>query len=131
MYLTNEQIVWTPILGPDSVAVALQRTFAEACMARQYNGKEFVEAVWRFMGNKPPVVPSNFLDLVKGILPKGFYAGHDGIWLTLDQSSLSGPPECPLMYYGHNENRRAVDRMWLLQAFAAWANAATALLELK
>lgn len=131
MDLSNEQIVWTPILGPDSVAIALKRSFAELCEAHQYDDEQLSAGVWRFMGNKPPVTPSNFLDLEQGILPKGFYSGHDGMWLTLSRDTMLGPSKRPLMFYGHNEDRRAVDRLWLLQAFAAWANLATFLLKVK
>jgi len=129
MILTNRQIVWTPVLGPDSLAVALDRTFAEACIAHKHQDmKVFVEGVWKFMGNEPPVEPSNFLDIYQGLLPKGFYAGHDGLWLTLDHV-VSNNAKRPLVYHGHNEDHHVADRWWLLQAFAAWAEAATTVLQ--
>ncbi len=123
MLLSERQIVWTPVLGRDSLAIALQRPFATACMAHKVDDiKKFTEGVWRLMGNKPPVEPSNFLDIHQGILPKGFYAGHDGLWLTMD--SPTAHPTRPLYYHGHNEDRHASDRLWLLRAFAAWAEGA-------
>lgn len=131
MILTNKQIVWTPTLGRDSLAIALDRTFAKACVAHKHQDmKGFVEGVWRYMGNKPPVEPSNFLDIYDGILPKGFYAGHDGLWLTLDMPTISSAsPIRSLVYHGHNEDRHTSDRLWLLQAFGAWADAAMTVLD--
>lgn len=131
MILTNRQIVWTPMVGRDSLAIALDRTFADACVAHKLEDqKTFMEGVWRFMGKKPPVEPSNFLDMYKGLLPKGFYAGHDGLWLTLDMTTMSSTIQPPT-YHGHNEDRHAADRLWLLKAFGAWAQAATTILDWK
>lgn len=86
-----------------------------------------MEGVWRYMGNKLPVKPGNFLDIHDGILPKSFYAGHDGLWLTLDMGTIFSY-EYPLIFYGHNEDHHAPDRLWLLQAFGAWAEAAIVIL---
>jgi hypothetical protein len=130
MILTDRQIVWTPIVGKESVAVALSRNFAKACMAHTVDDpKQLAEGVWKIMGKTPPVEPSNFLDLHTGLLPKGFYAGRNGLWLTLDLFGSIEQGTRPLVYHGHNEDVSAWDRLWLLQAFAAWADAATALLE--
>lgn len=129
MIFTNRQIVWTPIFIRESLAIALDRGFAEACMAHQEQDMQrFIEGVWSFMGDTPSVVPSTFLDMYQGILPKGFYAGHDGVWLTLDMGVISSAKR-PLTYHGHNEDRHAADRLWLLRAFGAWAAAATTVLD--
>lgn len=129
MIYTCHQIVWTPTLRRDSLAIALDRTFAEACMAhKQQSVPRLVEGVWQLMGNKLPIEPSNFLDIYDGILPKGFYAGHDGLWLTLE-TPVTNHTKRPLVYHGHNEDHHAADRLWLLQAFAAWATAATTVLD--
>ncbi len=128
MIFTSRQIVWTPILAGDGLAVALDQTFAEVCMTHEMNDMPmFIEAVWKLMGNKPSIKPSNFLDIHKGILPKGFYAGRDGLWLTLDSGTVSSSKR-PLIYHGHNEDQYASDRLWLLRAFGAWAEIAVIVL---
>lgn len=128
MIFSNKQIVWTPILGQNSLTIALDRTFADASVAYvDVDSKSFVEAVWSFMGKKLPVTPNNFLDFDRGILPKGFYAGRNGLWLTLERT-VSRTNSRPLIYHGHNEDQYTDDRMWLMQAFGAWAIAATTVL---
>lgn len=129
MILTNKQVVWTPMLGRGSLAVALDRTFAQACVEHKSQDLKILsDRVWSSMNYRPLIEkPSNFLDIYDGILPKGFYAGHDGLWLTLE-TPVSNNVKRPLLYHGHNEDRHSADLLWLLQAFAAWAAAATAAL---
>lgn len=129
--LTDRQIVSTPILGKDSLAIALAKPFAEACVAHEVaDRQEFMEGVWRLMGNKLPVRPSNFIDFYKGILPRGFYyKPGDGIWLTLDVADLCG--KRPLIYHGHNEDRYSGDRLWLIRAFQSWVEGAMHVLDWK
>jgi len=129
MICTSRQVVWTPIIGRDSLAVALDRTFAEACIAHKLQDmKSFVEGVWKFAGNKSPT-PSGFLDIYNGVLPKGFYAGNNGLWLTIDITTVSGTRQ-PFMYHGYNEEMLA-DRFWLLNVFQAWADVALIILDWK
>lgn len=109
MIFTSRQIVWTPMFRRESLAIALDREFAEVCMTHQEQDMQrFIEGVWSFMGDTPSVVPSTFLDMYQGILPKGFYAGHDGVWLTL---AIGASATRPLTYHGHNEDRHAADRL--------------------
>ncbi len=129
MIFTSRQIVWAPTLGQDTLTVSLDRTFGDACMAHtEETTQSFADGVWRLMGDKSPICPSNFLDMHNGILPKGIYAGHDGLWLTLDMGTVHSSRR-PLTYHGHNEDRFDADRLWLIRAFGAWVDAATAVLD--
>jgi len=130
MITTTRQIVWTPTIGPSSIAVALDPTFAKAC--REYaltdeRRRIFATDVWAHMDNKSFVMPSNFLDFEQSLLIKGIYKpGGDGIWLTLDAPMDENHP---FIYHGHNADLFALDRLWLLHAFSSWATGACALLD--
>lgn len=134
--ISSRQIVWTPIITTDSVAVALHPDFARACMAYKFKDDEeagrIAQAAWRNMGKEGRFTPSNFFDFHPngGLLLQGVYYGSDGIWLTLDPGTLSSKLR-PIMYHGHNEDRRASDRMFLLHAFGEWVSSAQALLNWK
>lgn len=129
MILTNRQIVWTPIITPNGVAVALDQTFANACNARICEKPaEFTQRIWELsVGSSSKLAPSNFLDMHAGsFLLKGIYKGINGTWLTLDEHSLSTGRPC--VYHSHNAES-AADSMWLLTAFYVWANGAMCFLE--
>ena len=123
MILDNKEIVWTPTFANAAVGIALNREFAEKCQQYQLPSMlDFTNRVWMRMGKKKPA-PSDFIDYDAGILPKGLYAGHDGVWLSLDIMNRTGPPNAPLRYHDHNAEL-ATDQQWLLRAFAAWAETA-------
>jgi hypothetical protein len=121
MILTCREIVWTPIVTQRGISVALDWKFAQACRAYQWEDKhQFAQAVWEVMNEKPmPPVCRNFLTLYEGILPQCFSMGHDGRWLSLDQSAIPNDPSRPFMYEGHNTDLPH-DQLWLLRAFCAW-----------
>ncbi len=131
MILNARQIVWTPIIGKDSVAVALNPEFAKACKGYALDGQEgrrIAQHAWENVGNKGPVTPSNFFHFSGNLLLQGvYYKPGAGVWLTLDTTTLSDVMR-PVMYHGHNEDRSADDRLWLLHAFGEWATSAIALL---
>lgn len=133
MILTNRQIVLMPTLVPRGLGVALDRAFANACLAHTLvDARWFAGAVWRAMGNLSLITaPSNLLDMQgTSILPKGIYANRDGLWLTLDMDTLAGEDGTPLQYHGHNAEHLE-DRFWLLTAIQAWAIGAMTLLDWK
>lgn len=132
MILFNKQVVWTPVLVRDSLAVALERNFAEACLGHKPKDmRQLVVAVSaRIKSESKRGLVSNLLDMYEGsLLPKGIYAGSNGVWLTLDVSAISNSVR-PFTYHGHNEELVA-DRFWLMRAFQAWADCATTLLDWK
>lgn len=127
MVLNSKQIVWTPVLSKDSLAVALDSSFASACAG--YKGEDvgrLIEGAWRLMGNPSPIVPTYFIQIQGGILPKGFYSGRDGLWLAAESTNVR--PTRPFYYHGHNEDRHSSDILWLMRAFGAWAAGAMTLL---
>lgn len=112
------------------VAVALDPTFAQACLAHEIDAQmqqTFAQNVWEHMGNKGPMTPGNFLHFHEGLLLAGiYYKPGEGVWLTIDQSTYNSV--FPVMYYSHNADFLASDRLWLLHAFGAWAEGACVLL---
>ena len=130
MILTSGQVVWTPVIGPSSLSVVLNRAFAEACIAHKLEDlPAFKRGVWKIMGEQTDM-PSNFLDLYgESIFPKGFYAGSNGLWLTVDMATTQRSMR-PVTYHGHNEEL-LVDQWWLLRAFQAWASGAIVMTEWK
>ena len=131
MILSPAQIVWAPIIGRTSVAIALTPAFAEACLNYTLNEqveRRVTQCAWENMGNRGPIIPSNFFHFGGNLLLRGVYYRSDGVWLTLDAASLSSTLST-VMYYGHNEDHYAGDRLGLLQAFGEWAKAAQVLLE--
>lgn len=130
MITSPRQIVWTPIITQRSVAVALDPTFAKACQAYVLDEQKqkLAHQVWKIMVNKRPMTPGNFLDFHEGLLLAGiYYKPGDGIWMELDLATLSSAVS-PVIYHGHNADLYAGDRLWLLHAFGAWAEAACVLL---
>lgn len=131
MILSSRAIVWTPVIHHDSVAVALNREFASACVHHSLDeevGRRIAERAWQNMRNKGPMTPSNFFHFDGNLLLRGvYYKPGDGVWLTLDSGTLHGGT-IPVMYHGHNEDRYADDRLQLLHAFGEWATSAKALL---
>ncbi len=132
--LNSSQIVWTPIIGKDSVAVALHAEFARACMGYkldQETAQRITQVAWENVGRAGAFTPSNFFQFGSTLLLQGvYYKPGDGVWLTLDSGAFSGRAR-PVMYHGHNEDRHAEDRLFLLQAFGEWASSAQVLLEWK
>jgi hypothetical protein len=134
MILTTQQMVWTPSIGRDSVAVALNPVFAGACKAYELDPEQartIAENTWKKMRLKNSDMPSNFLEFGGTLLLNGVYLKPgDGVWLTIEAASLRSTVQ-PVMYYGHNEDRFAEDRLELMWAFGEWVNMAVALLDWK
>jgi hypothetical protein len=69
------------------------------------------------------VAPSNLVDPYENsLLPAGFYYGRDGLWLTVDSTTLRSE-HGPVLYNAHNADH-PWQREWLCRAFAAWADVA-------
>ena len=132
MILTSGQVVWTPILGKDSLAIALNRTFAEACLLYTPDDVSYLaKRIWSTIDGAPGHMPSNFLDIYNGFLPRCIYLdGGKGLWLEIDVTTLNSSIRPPT-YNGHNEELLLHDRYMLMSAFAAWANAAMILMDWK
>lgn len=132
MIFTSKQIVWTPVMYPGSLAISLNREFTEACLKYKCDDlPHLMKVVWRDIEDPPRHMPSNFLDIYQGILPRAIYLdGGKGLWLEIDSGTLQKDYSRPPTYHGHNEDLMP-DRFLLLSAFGAWASAATALLDWK
>lgn len=127
MIFTDRQIVWMPITSRGGVAIALNRSFAEACIAHTSEDMDnFILAVWRYMGER---THSCRLDIHKGIFPKGIYAEKSGLWLEMDTGTIAGSTRV-ITYHSHNADLTA-DQFFLIRSFQAWADAAMAALDWK
>ena len=133
MILSNREIVWTPNIGVGSLGIALDKTFAEACLAHQLEDMPaFTDAVWKYMdvsSQLKSLSSRTFTMEGSSLLMTGIYPGHDGVWLTLNKPEMSDATK-PFMYAGHNEEQ-VRDRYWLLLAFQAWVAGAMIVLNWK
>lgn len=133
LILSPRQIVWSPVVLPQGVGAALLPEFAKACSAHALDReteRRITQSAWENMGRKGPFTPSNFFHFEGTLLLWGVYFGRNGVWLTLDQSTLTSKVR-PVMYNGHNEDSFSDDRLDLIHAFGEWVSSAQALLDWK
>jgi hypothetical protein len=125
--------LWTPTIGSSYIGVTLDRGFTVACAnaPAPTDVTVFRHQVFKYIVDKHSrhtrrYTQSGYLNLKSGILLAGVYANSNGLWLTLDEETLSSPVSYP-SYTSHNDDT-IFDRIWLLQAFDAWVSVASAIL---